>query len=122
MTGSEHYPRDLRGYGQQPPNPNWPGDARIAVSIVLNYEEGGESCILHGDSHSESVLTDIGAEALANARNLNVESLFEYGSRVGILGNSDGCFGSAKWRPPFMPSGWPLSAIRRPPWRWPRAD
>ena len=84
MTGSDNYPRDLRGFGRQPPDPRWPDGARIAVSIVLNYEEGGESCVLHGDSHSESVLTDIGAEPLPNARNLNVESLFEYGSRVGF--------------------------------------
>ena len=82
VTGS--YPRDLVGYGGQPPHPHWPNDARIAVSIVLNYEEGGESCVLHGDSHSESVLTDVGGEALENARNLNVESNFEYGSRVGF--------------------------------------
>ena len=84
MTGSDIYPRDLVGYGPRPPDPRWPDGARIAVSIVLNYEEGGESCILHGDSHSESVLTDVGADPLPNARNLNVESLFEYGSRVGF--------------------------------------
>ena len=84
MSKPDTYPRDLQGYGQHPPDPGWPDGARIAVSIVLNYEEGGESCILHGDSHSESVLTDIGAEPLPNARNLNVESLFEYGSRVGF--------------------------------------
>ncbi len=84
MTAPEIHPRDLQGYGQHPPDPRWPDGARIAVSIVLNYEEGGESCILHGDNHSESVLTDIGADPLPNARNLNVESLFEYGSRVGF--------------------------------------
>lgn len=79
------YPRDLVGYGGHPPNPRWPNGARIAVSLVLNYEEGGESCVLHGDATSESVLTDLGAvEALAGARQLNVESLFEYGSRVGF--------------------------------------
>ena len=84
MSASDTYPRDLQGYGPNPPDPRWPEGARIAVSIVLNYEEGGESCILHGDSHSESVLTDIGADPLENARNLNVESIFEYGSRVGF--------------------------------------
>jgi allantoinase len=85
MTTKEHYPRDLIGYGAHPPHPRWPGDARIAVSLVLNYEEGGEACVLHGDAHSESVLTDIGSiEALPGVRNLNVESLFEYGSRVGF--------------------------------------
>jgi putative urate catabolism protein len=79
------YPRDLIGYGAAAPQPRWPNDARVAVSIVLNYEEGGESCVLHGDGCSESVLTDLGAiAALPGARNLNVESIFEYGSRVGF--------------------------------------
>ena len=78
-------PRDLVGYASDPPHPRWPNEACIAVSLVLNYEEGGEACVLHGDAHSESVLTDLGAvEALAGARNLNVESNFEYGSRVGV--------------------------------------
>jgi allantoinase len=85
MSPKEHYPRDLIGYGASPPHPHWPGEARIAVSLVLNYEEGAEACVLHGDAHSESVLTDIGAvEALPGVRNMNVESLFEYGSRVGF--------------------------------------
>ena len=85
MKPNEPYPRDLIGYGPRPPHPRWPNDARIAVSVVLNYEEGAEYCVLHGDAHSESVLTDLGAvEALPNARNLNVESNFEYGSRVGF--------------------------------------
>jgi putative urate catabolism protein len=85
MTASEPYPRDLVGYGSRAPHPHWPGGARIAVSLVLNYEEGGETCVLHGDSHSESVLTDLGAvDALPGVRNMNVESLFEYGSRVGF--------------------------------------
>jgi allantoinase len=84
MNSSGPYPRDLIGYGASPPHPRWPNDAKIAVSVVLNYEEGGESCVLHGDAHSESVLTDVGGEPLRNARNLNVESNFEYGSRVGF--------------------------------------
>lgn len=84
MSASEPYPRDLVGYGSRPPHPHWPGEARIAVSLVLNYEEGGESCVLDGDSHSESVLTDVGAVPLPGVRNMNVESLFEYGSRVGF--------------------------------------
>ena len=85
MTANKTYPRELIGYGSRPPHPRWPDEARIAVSVVLNYEEGGESCVLHGDTHSEAVLTDLGAvEALPNARNLNVESNFEYGSRVGF--------------------------------------
>lgn len=84
MTYTDLYPRDLVGYGRRPPDPRWPGGARVAVSVVLNFEEGGESCILHGDAQSESVLTDVGGEPLPNARNLNVESIFEYGSRVGF--------------------------------------
>ena len=63
MSSGENYPRDLIGYGSHPPDPCWPGQARIAVSLVLNYEEGGEACVLHGDAHSESVLTDLGATA-----------------------------------------------------------
>jgi putative urate catabolism protein len=81
---TEPYPRDLIGYAGSPPHPHWPQAARIAVSIVLNYEEGGEHCVLHGDAHSESVLTDLGVEPLPDTRNLNVESNFEYGSRVGF--------------------------------------
>jgi allantoinase len=84
MNSSDHYPRDLIGYGGRPPIVRWPQAAKIAVSFVLNYEEGGESCVLHGDAHSESVLTDVGGDPLPNARNLNIESLFEYGSRVGF--------------------------------------
>jgi allantoinase len=85
MSSTTQYPRDLIGYASHPPHPRWPNEARIAVSLVLNYEEGGEACVLHGDAHSESVLTDLGAvEALPGARNLNVESNFEYGSRVGF--------------------------------------
>jgi putative urate catabolism protein len=84
MTDVVPYPRDLIGYAGKPPHPRWPGDARIAVSIVLNLEEGGESCVLHGDRFSESVLTDVGAEPLEDTRNMNVESMFEYGSRVGF--------------------------------------
>ena len=85
MSTDADYPRDLVGYGSKPPDPRWPNAARIAVSLVLNFEEGGEQCVLHGDEQSESVLTDLGAvDPLHNARNLNVESLFEYGSRVGF--------------------------------------
>ncbi|MBI1778379.1 MAG: allantoinase PuuE [Proteobacteria bacterium] len=82
---SETYPRDLIGYGGNPPDPRWPNGARIAVSVVINYEEGGEYSILHGDPHSETVLTDMrDPPLLMGARNLNVESIFEYGSRVGF--------------------------------------
>ena len=83
MTNS--YPRDLRGYGPNPPNPRWPGGARIALQIVLNYEEGGENCILHGDSASESFLSEIvNAEPREGVRHMSMESLYEYGSRVGV--------------------------------------
>jgi putative urate catabolism protein len=79
------YPRDLIGYGPNPPDPQWPGDARIAVQIVLNYEEGGEACILHGDSHSESYLQEVvGSPPLFGVRNPQVESIYEYGSRSGF--------------------------------------
>jgi len=79
------YPRDLVGYGRTPPNPQWPGQARIAVQIVLNYEEGGERCILHGDETAEAFLSEIvGAEPLAGVRHMNMESCYEYGSRAGF--------------------------------------
>jgi putative urate catabolism protein len=78
------YPRDLVGYGRHPPHARWPGNARIAVQFVLNYEEGGESCVLHGDRASERFLSEIiGAEA-HEARHLSVESVYEYGSRAGV--------------------------------------
>jgi allantoinase len=78
------YPRDLAGYADAPPDVHWPNEAKVAVSFVLNFEEGGEYSVLHGDGHSEYVLTDVGAVPLPNARNMNVESTFEYGSRVGV--------------------------------------
>ena len=79
------YPRDLHGYGAHPPDPHWPKQARIAVSIVLNYEEGGEYSVLHGDEHAEFNLTDVGVQQpLIGARHLNAESAFDYGSRVGF--------------------------------------
>jgi len=78
------YPRDLVGYAAQPPDPHWPGGARVALQFVINYEEGGENCVLHGDAASEAFLSEIiGAVPLEGARNLNMESLYEYGSRVG---------------------------------------
>ncbi len=82
---SDIYPRDLIGYGRTPPDPKWPGDARIAVQFVINYEEGGESSILDGDPASENLLSEIvGAAAWPNQRNLNMESIYEYGSRAGF--------------------------------------
>ena len=81
---SAPYPRDLVGYGRRPPDPEWPNGARLAVQFVVNYEEGGENCVLHGDAASEAFLSEIiGAQPLLGARNLNMESLYEYGSRVG---------------------------------------
>ncbi|HSK40730.1 MAG TPA: allantoinase PuuE [Arenibaculum sp.] len=73
------------GYGRTPPDPKWPDGARVAVQFVLNYEEGGENCILHGDAASEAFLSEIvGAQPLAGKRNVNMESIYEYGSRVGV--------------------------------------
>jgi len=78
------YPRDLVGYGRRPPHPDWPGGARIAVQFVLNYEEGAENCVLHGDPASERFLSEIvGAEAYP-ARHMSMESIYEYGSRAGV--------------------------------------
>jgi putative urate catabolism protein len=82
---SDVYPRDLIGYGSRPPDPRWPGDARLALSLVMNYEEGGESSILHGDRRSETYLQEVvGLTPLEGDRNLTVESLYEYGSRAGL--------------------------------------
>ena len=82
---SNNYPRDLRGYGAYPPDPRWPGGARLAVQIVLNYEEGGENCVLHGDPASEAFLSEIvGTDAREGVRHMSMESLYEYGSRVGV--------------------------------------
>jgi allantoinase len=82
---SSNYPRDLIGYGRNPPQADWPGGARLAVQFVLNYEEGGENCILHGDPASESFLSEIvGAQPLPGVRHISMESLYEYGSRVGV--------------------------------------
>jgi allantoinase len=79
------YPRDMTGYGPKPPHANWPNGARIAVQFVLNYEEGGENCVLHGDPASEAFLSDIvGANPIIGARHMSMESLYEYGSRAGV--------------------------------------
>ncbi|CAH1653898.1 putative Chitooligosaccharide deacetylase; uricase [Hyphomicrobiales bacterium] len=79
------YPRDLVGYGRTPPAVRWPGRARIAVQFVVNYEEGGENSILHGDPASEAFLSDVlGAQPWPGQRHMNVESMFEYGARAGF--------------------------------------
>ena len=81
----QRYPRDMTGHGAEPPAADWPGDARIAVQIVLNYEEGGENNILHGDAASEAFLSEIvGAAAWPGQRHWNMESIYEYGARAGF--------------------------------------
>src|SRR5262245_32104374 len=84
MTSSD-YPRDLVGYGRTPPDPAWPGGARLALQIVMNYEEGGERSVLHGDAESEAFLQEVvGMAPLRDVRNIQAESMYEYGSRVGF--------------------------------------
>jgi len=79
------YPRDMCGYGQRPPDAEWPKDARVAVQFVINYEEGAENCVLHGDPASEAFLSEIvGAAPIKNQRHMNMESLYEYGARAGF--------------------------------------
>jgi len=80
-----HYPRDMVGYGQNPPHAKWPGNARIALQFVINYEEGAENNILHGDAASESFLSEmVAAQPLPGVRHMSMESLYEYGSRAGF--------------------------------------
>ncbi len=80
-----NYPRDMHGHGATPPDANWPGGARIAVQFVVNYEEGGENCILHGDAASEAFLSEIvGAAPWPGERHWNMESIYEYGARAGF--------------------------------------
>ncbi|MET0272275.1 MAG: allantoinase, partial [Phenylobacterium sp.] len=84
MPGDD-YPRDLIGYGRNPPHADWPGGARIAVQLVLNYEEGGENSVLHGDPASETFLSDmINPAAVVGARHMSMEQIYEYGSRAGV--------------------------------------
>lgn len=79
------YPRQLIGYGANPPHPKWPNKARVALQFVLNYEEGGENCILHGDKASEAFLSEmIGTDAREGVRHMSMESIYEYGSRAGV--------------------------------------
>ncbi len=82
---NEDYPRDMIGYGRTPPDPKWPDEARVAVQFVVNYEEGGENNILHGDQASEAFLSEIvGAAPWPGMRHMNMESIYEYGSRAGF--------------------------------------
>ena len=79
------YPRNMQGYGGKPPAADWPGGARIAVQFVLNYEEGGENSVLHGDAASEAFLSEInGAQPWPGMRHWNMESIYEYGARAGF--------------------------------------
>ena len=78
------YPRDLRGYGRKPPHAQWPGQARVAVQFVLNYEEGGENNPLHGDPTSETFLSELVTAQAYENRHMTMESMYEYGSRVGV--------------------------------------
>ncbi|MEN3067329.1 allantoinase PuuE [Uliginosibacterium sediminicola] len=80
----KNYPRDLIGYGRNPPHANWPGKARIAVQFVLNYEEGGENSVLHGDAGSEQFLSEMFNPPAFADRHMSMESIYEYGSRVGV--------------------------------------
>jgi allantoinase len=84
MTTYDNYPRDLIGYGRTPPHPQWPGQARVALQFVLNYEEGGENNVLHGDPASETFLSEIIGAAAFPMRHMSMESLYEYGSRAGL--------------------------------------
>jgi len=80
-----HYPRNMTGYGSGSIHPHWPNKARVALQFVLNYEEGGENCILHGDKASEAFLSEIvGAKPYDGVRHMSMESLYEYGSKVGV--------------------------------------
>jgi len=82
---AKQYDRDLIGYGQTPPKITWPDNARIALQFVINYEEGGENCILHGDKTSEAFLSEVvGASEWPGQRHMSIESVYEYGSRAGF--------------------------------------
>src|SRR5574343_138769 len=84
MITYDHYPRDLIGYGPKPPHAQWPNGARVALQFVLNYEEGGENNVLHGDAGSETFLSEIIGAASFSNRHMSMESIYEYGSRAGL--------------------------------------
>jgi putative urate catabolism protein len=84
MSTYDNYPRDLVGYGRNPPHAQWPGQARVALQFVLNYEEGAENNVLHGDQASETFLSEIIGAAAFPMRHMSMESLYEYGSRAGL--------------------------------------
>ena len=81
----KNYPREMRGYGQHVPAANWPDGARLALQFVVNYEEGAEKCVLHGDAAAEAFLSEIvNAQPLPGQRHMNMESIYEYGARAGF--------------------------------------
>ena len=84
MASPDRYPRDMIGYGARPPHARWPGGARIALQFVLNYEEGAENCVLHGDATSETFLSEMAGPQAFPMRHMSMESLYEYGSRAGL--------------------------------------
>ena len=95
------YPRDLIGYNGSYPNAKWPQKAKLAIQFVLNYEEGAENSVLHGDDRSETFLSEIiGAPAFENARHMSMESIYEYGSRAGVWRILN-LFGSVRYRLQF---------------------
>ena len=81
---NKKYPRDMVGYGKKKLRVRWPNNARVALQIVLNYEEGAENCVLHGDKHSEVFLSEIIGAQPIKGRHMNMESFYEYGSRRGF--------------------------------------
>ena len=82
---AENQQRDFIGYGRRPPHPRWPGDARLALNFVVNYEEGAEYSLLNGDDRPETILSEVGAApAVLGTRDLNMESMYDYGARAGV--------------------------------------
>ena len=111
---SEVYPRDMIGYGRTPPFADWPGGARVALQFVINYEEGGENNILHGDAASEAFLSEIvGAVPWPGQRHMNMELIYEYGSRAGFWRLAPACSPNATCRSPSTPSPRRWRATRR---------
>lgn len=105
--------RDFIGYADQPPAVVWPDEARIAVNFCINYEEGGELCVLNGDDRSEVRVADVAVQARIGGRDLNIESSYEYGSRVGYWRLLEALPIAIYW-PPSTWSGWPAGKTRRP--------
>ena len=105
------------GYGETPPYADWPNGAKIAVQVVLNFEEGGENCILHGDESSEAFLSEIpNAKPFIGERHMNMESIYEYGARAGFCAYGE-FLPNATFRFPSLAWAWRLPVIRR---RWRR--